>query len=79
VHRSCDAKKIESSSDGGDSVSKKCKQSYGGVWRTVLWNLDLGGQLYVGAFGMNLASVVEQDVHIFKLIYLKLNFIDFVL
>jgi hypothetical protein len=72
--RSCDAEKIEKSSDGGNSGSKKCKRGYGGsygeVWRSLrlagVWSLELGRRFCVGAFGGNLASVaVKMFLHFF--------------
>jgi hypothetical protein len=54
--------KLELSSDGGDSGSKKCKRSssgaYGGSLRFAgMWSLESGGKFYAGALHGNLASV----------------------
>jgi hypothetical protein len=48
--------KLQLSSVGGDSGSKKYKRGYGGVWRS----LESGGRFCAGAFGRNLASVVAK-------------------
>jgi hypothetical protein len=58
-------KKLQSSSDSGDSGSKKWKRSYGGaygaVWQSLrfarVWSLKSGSRFCVSAFGRNLASV----------------------
>jgi hypothetical protein len=81
VRRSCDAKKIKLSSDGGDSDSKKCKRGYGGAYGWVWRSLRLAGVcsqavgLALVLFGRNLASVaVKMFPH---LIYFVKKFYKF--
>jgi hypothetical protein len=77
VRHSCYAEKIEISSDGGDSGSKKCKRGYGGAHGGVWLSLESGGRFCIGAFGRNLASVaVKMFSH---LIYFIKKFYKFLL
>jgi hypothetical protein len=73
-------KKWKLSSDGGDSGSKKYKQGYGGVWRSLrlCGSLESGGRFCVGEFGRNLAPVaVKMFSHTLLFIKKCYKFCDF--
>jgi hypothetical protein len=65
-------KKIELSSENGDSGNKKCIGGYGGaysgVWQSLrlvgVWSLESGGRFCVRAFDRNLASVAIKMFHV---------------
>jgi hypothetical protein len=78
VRRSCDAEKLNLSSDDGDSGSKKCKRGYGGAYGGVWREYGVRRPALCWCVWQEYGFSRREDVFIFNLLFLR-NFINVVL